>query len=223
MEAIVNSQADAAMQLGLFQSIMDLLLVNPIFLWGIVFIAVPLVVVLKKARNVSKTKIILLSFVMYYYLCITLEHIVGMPTLKEYIRLLQLGETFFNPKLNLIPFSDGFSLSFILNILLFMPLGFLCPFISKHYENIKTTFWIGFGFSFFIEIAQLFTLHRATDINDLLTNITGTIIGYLCSKWILSKKKKVKFSSEETSKGKDHTVYIPVIIIIVASIFVFFS
>ena len=30
----------------------------------------------------------------------------------------------------------------------------------------------------FIEIAQIFT-GRATDIDDIITNITGTLIGYL--------------------------------------------
>ncbi|WP_411338096.1 VanZ family protein [Ruminococcus gauvreauii] len=29
--------------------------------------------------------------------------------------------------------------------------------------------------SFSIEIVQLFTLHRATDINDFITNIVGTL------------------------------------------------
>ena len=81
-----------------------------------------------------------------------LVNIVGIPTLDEYKRLLQLGETFFNPNVNLIPFSDGFSLSFILNIFLFIPFGFLCPLISKSYERIRNTFLIGMGLSFVIYI-----------------------------------------------------------------------
>ncbi|MDD3220740.1 MAG: VanZ family protein [Lachnospiraceae bacterium] len=41
---------------------------------------------------------------------------------------------------------------------LFVPLGFLCPFISKSFEHIKNTLLIGFGLSLFIEFLQLFTL-----------------------------------------------------------------
>lgn len=66
---------------------------------------------------------------MYYYLCLLFTNIVGIPSIGEYVRLSQLGEAFFNPNINLIPLSDGFSLSFILNIILFIPLGFLCPII----------------------------------------------------------------------------------------------
>ena len=119
MEGITNNQTVSATQLGLFESIADLLLIDPIFIFGIVLIAVPLMLICKKEGSVHKGKMIFLSLVMYYYLCVMLGHIVGIPTLKEYIRLSRLGETFFNPKLNLIPLSDGFSLSFVLNIFLF--------------------------------------------------------------------------------------------------------
>lgn len=223
MEVITSNQADSVTQLGLLESIMDLLAIDPIFLFGIVLIAVPLILICKKESSINKAKITFLSLIMYYYLCVMLGHIVGIPTLKEYIRLSYLGETFFNPKLNLIPLSDGFSLSFILNIFLFIPLGFLCPFISKSYTKMKNTILIGIGFSLFIEIAQLFTLHRATDINDLLTNVIGTCIGYLCSKWILTKREGSEAYSGIKPKGKDYTVYIPISIIAVTSILGFFS
>ena len=223
MEGITNNQTVSATQLGLFESIADLLLIDPVFIFGIVLIAVPLMLICKKEGSVHKGKMIFLSLVMYYYLCVMLGHIVGIPTLKEYIRLSRLGETFFNPKLNLIPLSDGFSLSFVLNIFLFIPLGFLCPFISKSYKKMKNTLLIGIGLSLFIEIAQLFTLYRATDINDLLTNVMGTFIGYLCSKWILSKREGLEAYSETTPIKRDCTVYVPIIIIAVTSILGFFS
>ncbi|MRT18404.1 VanZ family protein, partial [Vitellibacter sp. q18] len=109
-----------------------------------------------------------------------------------------------NPNINLIPFSDGFSLSFILNILLFVPLGFLCPLISKTFERLRNTFLIGFGLSLFIETIQLFTLHRATDIDDLLTNVIGTIIGYFCFK-LIAKLRIVKLHSDDDSMEQDYT------------------
>ena len=42
----------------------------------------------------------------------------------------------------------------------------------------------GFFGSLFIETLQIFT-HRATDVNDLLTNTLGCILGYLLAKGIL--------------------------------------
>ena len=178
METVVNDQSSVEIQIGLFEAIKDLLLIEPIFLLGIVLIGIFLVMIFKKDGDIPKVKTAILSLAMYYYLCVMLSHIVGIPTFSEYRRISQLGETFFNPNINLIPFSDGVSLSFVLNIFLFVPLGFVCPLISKTFERLRNTVLIGFGVSLTIEIVQLFTLLRATDIDDLLTNVMGTIIGY---------------------------------------------
>lgn len=183
MNSVSSNQSVVSSQQGLFDAIKDLLFVNPIFLFGIIVICVMVIIIFKKNRTIPKTRISILLLVFYYYLCVMLTNIVGIPTLSEYIRLSRLGEAFFNPNINLIPFSDGFSLSFILNIFLFIPLGFLCPLISKSYQCVKNTLLIGCGLSFSIEIVQLFTLYRATDINDLITNIIGTLIGYFCFRW----------------------------------------
>ena len=132
METVANNQSSVEIQIGLFEAIKDLLLIEPIFLLGIVLIGIFLVYdIQRKNGDIPKVKTAILSLAMYYYLCVMLSHIVGIPTFSEYRRISQLGETFFNPNINLIPFSDGFSLSFILNIFLFVPLGFVCPLISK--------------------------------------------------------------------------------------------
>lgn len=222
MNSVSTTQSDGSLQLGLFDAIKDLLFVNPVFLLGIFVICIMLIIIFKKNRTISKARISILSLVFYYYLCVMLTKIVGIPTLKEYLRLSRLGESFFNPNINLIPFSDGFSLGFILNIFLFIPLGFLCPLISKNYQHIKNTFFIGLGLSLSIEIVQLFTLYRATDIDDLLTNIAGTLIGYLCFKFI-QKLTATKFPSKNEVAESYYMQYIPVIIIVTTFILGFFS
>ena len=132
MDIVSSSQSGVAIQVGLVDSIIGLLLISPIFLLGIVLIGILLTIIFRKDSSIPRVKTSILSLVLYYYLCIMLTHIVGIPTLGECIRLSQLGEAFFNPNLKLIPFSDGFSLSYILNIFLFIPLGFLSPLISKY-------------------------------------------------------------------------------------------
>ena len=50
----------------------------------------------------------------------------------------------------------------------------------------------------FIEIAQIFT-GRTTDINDIITNIAGTLIGYLIAYWftgVFYKKNSEKLKKE---------------------------
>ena len=183
-------------QLGLFDAIRDLLGLDLRFiLAGIVLIGVSLYWLHKRKMLTIKISVILVLF--YYYLSILLSHIVGVPTIKEFIRLSALGESFFQPNVNLIPFVNGLNMEFILNILLFIPLGFFCPMISKTYEQVKNVLLIGAGFSFVIEISQLFTLHRATDINDIISNTLGTLVGYLCFEFIMKLKHKKSANRNE--------------------------
>ncbi|MEC0127178.1 VanZ family protein [Paenibacillus pabuli] len=73
--------------------------------------------------------------------------------------------------------------SFALNILLFLPLGFMLPLVKPSADTVGKAVRIGLSFSFSIEMLQLIirvTLGngRTTDINDLIANTAGSIIGY---------------------------------------------
>lgn len=220
MNSVPNSQTNV--QLGLFDAIKDLLFVAPVFFLGIIVICVMLLLIFRRNRTIPKIRTSVLLLVFYYYLCVMLTKIVGIPTLKEYIRLSGVGEAFFHPNINLIPFHDGFSLGFLLNIFLFIPLGFLCPLISKRYQSIKNTFFIGLGLSFAIEVVQLFTLYRATDIDDLITNVVGTLIGYFCFR--LAHKLVMKESYSVSDLKEPYFMWhVPVVIIITTFILGFFS
>lgn len=173
-------QSNMKIQLSFWEAAADMLIPGRFFLLGIVIIGLLLIVMLRGDAGISKNKTVIVSLVMYYYLQLVFGKVVGIPTISELSRISELGEKVFNPNINLIPFADGLSLSFLLNIILFVPLGFLCPMFSKSYYHFKNVILAGAGLSLAIEISQLFTLHRATDINDLLTNVIGTGIGYFC-------------------------------------------
>lgn len=83
------------------------------------------------------------------------------------------------PRVNLEPFMYMFSDlgSSMLNVLLFIPMGFLLPVLWQKYRNMGQTLLTGLCSSVLIEGLQLFTF-RATDINDLMTNTLGTLLGY---------------------------------------------
>lgn len=82
-----------------------------------------------------------------------------------------------------------------LNVLLFIPLGFFLPVLWKEFRSAKTLFIAGFTMTSCIEIAQIFT-GRTTDIDDIITNIAGTLIGYLIAHCFTSvfTKRIVKYS-----------------------------
>ena len=227
MNSVSNTQSDVSVQLGLFDAIKDLLFVHPVFLLGFIVICGMLILIFKKNeknRRIPKIRIWIVSVLLYYYLCVMLTNIVGIPTLSEYTRLTELGESFFNPNINLIPFSEGFSLGFILNIFLFIPLGFLCPFISKRYQSVKNIFLLGCGLSFTIEMVQLFTLCRATDIDDLIANVAGALVGYGCFRVIHKLVMAKSRSGSMRNFEEPHFMrYVPIVIIIISFILGFFS
>ena len=64
------------------------------------------------------------------------------------------------------------------NILLFMPLGFVLPLRYKLNKLWKVMF-IGFFISLTVEVVQLFTSIRSFDVDDLILNTLGTIIGFV--------------------------------------------
>ena len=215
MSTIPENAANTSMQLGLLDAIGDLLAVHPTFWLGILVLGGVLLVITAQNRARPRAKTAILLGVLYYYLYVILTNIVGIPNISEFMRLARLGEPFFNPNLNLLPLHGGLRLDFILNIFLFIPLGFLCPLISKRYQCAKNILLLGGGVSLAIEIAQLFTLYRATDIDDFLTNVAGALIGYGCFK-VLHKTPR------DTAEPKGIQA-MPVVVAVTAFAMAFFS
>jgi len=85
----------------------------------------------------------------------------------------------FNPRLQLIPFygiqNDLFNSA--LNIVLFIPFGFFLPALWRQFFSFKNTLITALCFTTFIEITQLFC-NRLTDVNDILMNTLGAVIGF---------------------------------------------
>lgn len=83
-------------------------------------------------------------------------------------------------RLNLIPFDliHTNTIQYIQNVLLFVPLGFLLPVLWTGFQKWYRVLLCGFLLSLLIECLQLFS-YRATDIDDLLMNTTGAIVGYI--------------------------------------------
>ena len=99
---------------------------------------------------------------------------VGFPNIR-YIR--------FDANVNLIPFvgmADSLR-NTLLNVLLFIPLGFLLPLLWQRYRNMGNAMLFAFFATLTIELSQLFS-SRATDVDDLITNFVGALVGYLLAR-----------------------------------------
>ena len=66
----------------------------------------------------------------------------------------------------------------IYNIVAFIPLGFLVPLISKRTQQFAIVLIIAFIISTSFELIQVFTRLGEGDIDDVILNVTGAIIGY---------------------------------------------
>lgn len=118
------------------------------------------------------------------YLCFVV-FITGLTDLPRDI--LENSFTIRPNEINLIPFqTEGFSLRMDRwNVELFVPLGIFLPTLFFRLRKISCTALAGFLCSLTIELLQLFT-SRVTDIDDLLMNILGAVVGYLIYKLLSS-------------------------------------
>lgn len=130
---------------------------------------IPYLLYCKKKHNTSVLHTLLLTLLAVYLS--TVYAIAGLPSVL-YVR--------YQPNLNLTPFLYMFSdrTTSLLNVFLFIPLGFFMPVLWEKFRKIHRTVLCGFLISCCIEFLQIFT-YRATDINDLITNTLGTLAGFI--------------------------------------------
>lgn len=139
----------------------------------------------------KKSHVYLVFFTVFYiYLAMVLYF-----TLLQYQSLIVMK--LFNPRLMLNGFAAGKELNLIplaaltpgdlqtslLNILLMVPFGFGLPFITDY--RMKKVVVLGLLFSLGIELTQWLTgrlagvTFRVADINDVIFNTLGAVVGYL--------------------------------------------
>ena len=167
----------------------------------IVSLSIVLLIIPLLKRRISLLKFIyLLLFIIYICTLIGIT-IFPFPVQKYFIETMiedQLGL-----KHNFIPFkiiydamnigSLSFGLNILLkqavgNIILFLPMGFVLPMIFTNVKAIRKVIFIGFLASLSIELFQGFAglwigyNYRAVDIDDLIFNVLGTVIGFFAWK-----------------------------------------
>jgi glycopeptide antibiotics resistance protein len=99
--------------------------------------------------------------------------------------------------INLVPFSSItqglrqggplFVINIIGNIVVFVPVGLLLPLISTRFTTWLRILLAGFAVSLTIEMLQLLSAQRVADVDDLLLNVAGTLVGY--SSYMLVRRR----------------------------------
>lgn len=143
-----------------------------LYQYGTVIIPGGLALIYLKRKGVragNLTWCLTAAFVLYIA---AVADVTGMGSLMSGLRLgIDYGT------INLIPFSQEIDVTgYLLNIVMLAPFGFLYPSLKRG-AGLAETMACGFGVSLFIEISQLFCW-RSTDVDDLICNTLGAVVGY---------------------------------------------
>lgn len=92
-------------------------------------------------------------------------------------------------------YSERVILQLISNVVMFIPVGCLFPLVCEKRASFWQTAVYSFAFSFSIEFVQYFT-GRVSDIDDLLMNFAGGIIGFILFKILESLFGRKKWWKE---------------------------
>lgn len=131
-------------------------------------------------RNSIKTKLIPINKLIFEYLLvlniIVILRVTGIIGMSFHIRsFVEIIQFFKVPTL----FVGSSILIIMLNLMLFIPLGFLIPLTLKSNKwDFKKVVLVGFLLSFCIEFLQLFG-GRMFEIDDIVANSLGALLGYL--------------------------------------------
>lgn len=88
------------------------------------------------------------------------------------------------------------------NVIIFIPLGVFMPMASKRRNFFATTFY-SFGLSLGVEVFQLISKVGSFDVDDLLLNTVGGMIGYLCYVICCAIRRKYVFKKKrEDDRGR---------------------
>lgn len=112
----------------------------------------------------------------------------------------------------LLLFGERAFLQVIFNIALLMPLGMALRYYFR--ARWKWVLALSFGFSLFIEITQLtgiygFYAHpyRLFDVDDLMTNTLGGMLGYLLAEWLSGLLPKVEKLDQDLDRSAKRVTY----------------
>lgn len=157
------------------------------FLYAIVFF--------RRWRSQGRDRL-LVNTLMYAYLSLVL-YFTMMPVVVSIPSMLDHPYT----PMNLVPFIDvslgrgDFFRQVLLNVIMTMPFGFLFPLTRDRRARFGATVFSCFLLSLGIELLQPF-FDRSSDVTDLITNVTGGVLGYglyvlfkPVTSWVLARLK----------------------------------
>lgn len=152
--------------------------------WAVGFLVIAILLFLQWQKTRNPSRLLFIFLFAFYLLCV-----VNWTIFPIHILPYRAMQGRFMDGVNLIPFhfGSGMSLAYalpgiVLNTLLTMPIGFGISFITRFRP--KDLLWLVAAFGFGIEGTQLLISlllgypYRAIDVNDVIFNSLGLLLGY---------------------------------------------
>lgn len=205
---VLNIQSKVEVHMVRFLSIAIDALSTALILLPVMFVVLHIL----KGHTIGK-KIKIIIFAIYVSAVFS---VTGIPAINSLMVDLNFN---WIPLIDIVNSPAAYIKNTMLNIALFIPLGFLCPTIWKEYNSLKKVVIMGFGLSAGIEVLQIFTF-RLTDVDDLITNTIGTVLGYYLARYF----QKLQIQSEShTDKEYINRKYEPFFILTVTFLIMFLT
>ncbi|MDH6651096.1 VanZ family protein [Priestia megaterium] len=139
----------------------------------------------RQKRKINLAQFAVLISFGIYLLCVI--HLVFFPIDVNIGRYA--NQTPWYMTINFIPILTIDLTTFLLNVLMLIPFGMYVPFLNQTTTSFKRIAKLGFMLSLSFELLQLLIRvslgsGRSSDINDLLANTAGAIIGFLIVKTV---------------------------------------
>ena len=179
-----------------------------------------------KFRKQKKVSISIGRLLLYAVFIIYLVVVVGATMLRYRMHSFAggIGEIyplFYSYKEAWNHFSTREWRNIILNIMMFVPFGFLLPLVSKKFQAFWKTYLAGFLFTFLIEMTQLLFNLGICELDDFMNNTVGAMIGYGFYRLFMFIVKKWK--KQETKALEMVCFQIPFLVTIVSFALIFGS
>ncbi|WP_154889630.1 VanZ family protein [Longibaculum muris] len=131
--------------------------------------------VFKKSIQIKKKKFIINILLIGYIIVVLLVTLAGRARVIQYGISLELFSSYHYAWNN---FSIVEWRNIILNILMFVPLGFLLPLVHESFKTWWKTYLAGLGLTVFIELSQLIFHLGVFEVDDIMNNAVGCMIGF---------------------------------------------
>ncbi len=180
-------------------------------------IAICIILYLIMAFCLRKKGLIFLGvYTLFYIYMVQVIRITQFPIYNTEFERELIGQVAIGNGINLIPFANTLDITSVLNVIMFIPFGTLVPLLCR--RRWPVYIFLGMFFSVLLEGLQLIVAllvgytFRVVDVNDIIFNTLGVVIGYIIFSIMIRIIKKICKDPESLGCDRKEGVIIQIFV-----------